>query len=72
MFNPLPDPLGRALRAARRAIELDRAQPAGMAVAGHWRIFICHDRAGLEEAFDRAIADQSAQRLRDGLGRATS
>ncbi len=53
MFNPLPDPLGRALRAALRAIELDRANQPGwlwLALAHFHR----HDRAGLEEAFDRA------------------
>src|SRR4029077_11257625 len=29
LINPLPDPLGRALKAARRAIELDRSNQRG-------------------------------------------
>ena len=54
LFNPLPDPLGRTLRAARRAIEIDRANQAGWLWLGlaHFHL---HDRAGLEEAFDRAM-----------------
>ncbi len=53
MYNPLPDPLGRALRAALRAIELDRANQPGWLWLGLVH-FHRHDRAGLEEAFDRA------------------
>jgi eukaryotic-like serine/threonine-protein kinase len=53
-FNPLPDPLGRALRAARRAIELDSSHQQGwesLAIA----YFHLHDRLGLQEASDRAV-----------------
>jgi TolB-like protein/Tfp pilus assembly protein PilF len=53
-FNALPDPLGRALRAARRAIELDPRNQQGwqwLAIA----YFHLHDHAGLEEASERAI-----------------
>ena len=53
-FNPLPDPLGRAVRAARRAIELDHANQGGwfwLAVAN----FHLHDRIAFEEARERAI-----------------
>jgi TolB-like protein len=52
--NPRPDPLGRAQRAARRAIEIDRGNQSGwlwLAVAN----FHLHDRAGFDEASERAI-----------------
>ena len=54
-FNPLPDPLGRALRAARRAIELDPGHQQGWQrlamTAGCLK-----DEHGLAEAAERAIA----------------
>jgi cytochrome c-type biogenesis protein CcmH/NrfG len=53
-FNPLPDPLGRALRAARRAIEIDRATQKGWLWLGITQ-FHLHDRRGLEEAMERAM-----------------
>lgn len=52
--NPRPDPLGRAQRAARRAIEIDRGNQSGwlwLALAN----FHLHDRAGFDEASERAI-----------------
>ena len=39
-FNPRPDSLGRAQRAARRAIEIDRANQSGWLWLG-WRTFTC-------------------------------
>jgi TolB-like protein/Tfp pilus assembly protein PilF len=53
-FNPLPNPLDRALQAARRAIELDPSDQKGwegLAIAYFHR----HDKAGLQEASDRAV-----------------
>ena len=53
-FNPLPDPLRRAERAARRAIELDPGNQQGW----QWLALTCfylRDRHGLEEAVERAI-----------------
>jgi len=53
--NPLPDPIGRSIRAARRAIELDRNNQEGwanLAVA----LFFNRDAAGFAEAGERAIA----------------
>jgi TolB-like protein/Flp pilus assembly protein TadD len=53
-FNPLPDPLGRALRAARRAVELDHTHQEGwqwLAISH----FYLRDRTGFEEAAARAI-----------------
>jgi eukaryotic-like serine/threonine-protein kinase len=53
-FNPLPDPLARAQRAARRAIELDaRSQSAWHALAS--TCFHLHDGPGLEDALERAV-----------------
>jgi TolB-like protein/Tfp pilus assembly protein PilF len=54
LFNPLPDPLGRSLRASRRAIELDRSNQKGWLWLGITQ-FHLHDRAGMEEAFERAL-----------------
>jgi TolB-like protein/Flp pilus assembly protein TadD len=53
-FNPLPDPLGRAVRAARRAVEIDRANQKGWQWLGvaHYHL---HDRRGLEESLERAL-----------------
>jgi serine/threonine-protein kinase len=53
-FNALPDPLGRALKASRRAIELDQGNQDG------WKnlaltCFYLHDQRGMEEASQRAI-----------------
>jgi len=53
-FNPLPDPLGRAQHAARRAIELDRFNQNGwlwLAIT----YFHLHERDAFEEARDRAV-----------------
>ena len=53
-FNPLPDPLGRAMRAARRAIELDIGHQEGwhaLAAACLHRF----DEPGLLEAAEHAI-----------------
>jgi TolB-like protein len=53
-FNPLPDPLDRALRAARRAIEIDPGHQCGwlsLAIA----CFHLRDEAGLTAAAERAI-----------------
>jgi len=55
LFNPRPDPLGRALRAARRAVEIDRGCQKGWLWLGITH-FHLHDRRGLDEAFERAIA----------------
>ena len=53
-FNPLPDSLGRAQRAARRAIEIDHANQNGWLWLGI-AAFHLHDRAGFNEATERAI-----------------
>ena len=53
-FNPLSDPLGRARRAARRAIELDPANQQGWETLA-MTCFYRGDRAGLYEAAERAI-----------------
>jgi TolB-like protein len=53
-YNPRPDPLRRALRAARRAVEIDRNHQNGwlwQAVAQ----FYLRDREGVEDAGQRAI-----------------
>jgi TolB-like protein/Tfp pilus assembly protein PilF len=55
LFNPLPDSLGRAQRAARSAVELDPRHQLGwetLAIA----CFHLHDEQGMREAADRAIA----------------
>jgi TolB-like protein len=54
-FNPLPDPVARAERAARRAIELDTAHQLGwqrLAMTAQ----CLRDEHGLAEAAERAIA----------------
>lgn len=52
--NPQPDPLGRALDAARRAVEIDRNHQIGWLWQAIVR-FHLHDRAAFEEACARAI-----------------
>jgi TolB-like protein len=54
-FNPRPDPLERAQRAARRAIELDRTSQNGWLWLAMTH-FHHRDRAGFEEACARTIA----------------
>ena len=54
MFNPLPDSLGRAVSAARRAIEIERSHQKGWLWLGIAQ-FHLHDRAGMDEAFERAV-----------------
>jgi TolB-like protein/Tfp pilus assembly protein PilF len=54
MFNPLPDSLGRAVRAARRAIEIDRGNQSGWLWLGQAHFYL-RDRPGMEEAFDRVM-----------------
>ncbi len=55
VINPLPDPLGRALRAARRSVELDpNNQPGWTELAA--ACFFTRDRAGLFDGGERAIA----------------
>jgi TolB-like protein len=53
-FNPLPDALGRALRAARRAIEIDPGNQEGWEMVA-LTSFYMKDEAGMLEASDRAI-----------------
>ena len=53
-FNPLPDSLGRAQRAARRAIAIDHANQNGWLWLGI-TAFHLHDRAGFNEGTERAI-----------------
>lgn len=53
-LNPLPDPLGRALRAARRAIEIDRFNQTGWVWLAITQFYL-HDRVAFEEARDRAV-----------------
>jgi TolB-like protein/Tfp pilus assembly protein PilF len=54
-FNPQPDPLQRAERAARRAVDLQAAsQPAWDALATTY--FFAHDRDAFFHALERAIA----------------
>jgi TolB-like protein/cytochrome c-type biogenesis protein CcmH/NrfG len=54
LFNRRPDPLERAQRAARRAIELNSANQQGWETLA-MTCFYLGDRAGLEEASQRAI-----------------
>jgi TolB-like protein len=55
MFNPLPDPLGRVMRAARRSVEIDSGYQAGWEalVLG---CFFRFDREGMVDAAEHAIA----------------
>jgi adenylate cyclase len=53
-FNPLPEPLVRARRAARRAIEIDPSNQEGWLALG-LACFHSHDEAGLLEAVDRVL-----------------
>jgi serine/threonine protein kinase/tetratricopeptide (TPR) repeat protein len=54
-FNPAPDSLGRAYRAARRAVEIDPSHQRGWAELA----FIClfrHDAAAIREAAERVLS----------------
>src|SRR5262249_51933096 len=53
-FNPLPEPLVRARRAARRALELDPSNQEGWVSLG-LACFHGRDEAGLLEAVDRVL-----------------
>ncbi|MCC7181092.1 MAG: protein kinase [Acidobacteria bacterium] len=53
-FNPLPDALGRAMRAARRAIEIDPGNQEGWEMVALTSFYL-KDEAGMIEAADRAI-----------------
>ena len=53
-FNPLPEPLVRARRAARRAIEIDPSNQEGWVSLG-LACFHSHDEPGLLEAVDRVL-----------------
>jgi TolB-like protein len=53
-FNPLPDPLGRALAAARRAIELDAANQQGLGALAEVSFFR-KDFGTFRTAAERAI-----------------
>jgi non-specific serine/threonine protein kinase len=53
-YNPRPDPLGRAQRAARRAIEIDAGNQQGWETLA-MTCFYLGDRAGLNDAAERAI-----------------
>ncbi|MEW6321296.1 MAG: protein kinase [Acidobacteriota bacterium] len=53
-FNPLPDALGRAMRAARRAIEVDPGNQEGWEMVALTSFYL-KDEAGMIEAADRAI-----------------
>ena len=54
-YNPLPDSLGRSLRAARRAIEIDRTNQRGWIVLASV-FFFQRDEAGFLEASDKVLA----------------
>jgi TolB-like protein/Flp pilus assembly protein TadD len=53
-FNALADPVGRAMRAARRALELDPSNQNGW-VNLAWACFFVPDESGLQEAAVRAL-----------------
>ena len=54
LYNPLPDPLGRGLRASRRAIEVDRTNQRGWVVLAS-ACFFTRDATGFLEASDRVL-----------------
>jgi TolB-like protein/predicted Zn-dependent protease len=54
LFNPLPDSLGRGLRASRRAIEIDRTNQRGWVVLAS-ACFFNRDEPGFTEAADRVL-----------------
>ena len=54
-YNPLPDSLGRSLRAARRAVEIDRTNQRGWVVLANV-FFFERDEAGFQEAADKVLA----------------
>jgi TolB-like protein/Tfp pilus assembly protein PilF len=54
LYNPLPDSLGRALRASRRAIEIDRTNQRGWVVLAS-ACFFNRDEPGFTEAADRVV-----------------
>jgi len=54
LFNPLPDPLGRVMRTARRSVEIDPGCQAGW-VALVLGCFFRFDREGMSDAASRAI-----------------
>ena len=54
-YNPLPDSLGRSLRAARRAVEIDRTNQRGWVVLANV-FFFERDEAGFLEAADKVLA----------------
>jgi TolB-like protein/Tfp pilus assembly protein PilF len=54
-YNPLPDSLGRGLRAARRAVEIDRTNQRGWVILANV-FFFQRDAAGFQEAADKVLA----------------
>ena len=54
-YNPLPDSLGRGLRAARRAVEIDRTNQRGWVSLADV-FFFERDEAGFQEAADKVLA----------------
>jgi TolB-like protein len=54
LYNPLPDSLGRALRACRRATEIDRTNQRGWVVLAS-ACFFDRDEPGFTEAADRVV-----------------
>jgi TolB-like protein/Tfp pilus assembly protein PilF len=54
LMNPLPDPIGRAVRTARRAIEINPSNQ-GAWVALAFACFFNRDEAGFVEAADRTL-----------------
>jgi len=54
-YNPKPESLDRALRAARRAVELDPASPRAYMMLGKVHFFM-HDMDGFVPAAQRAVA----------------
>lgn len=54
-YNPLPDSLLRGIRAARRAVEIDRTNQRGWVVLASG-VFFQRDDAGFQEAADKVLA----------------
>jgi TolB-like protein/Tfp pilus assembly protein PilF len=54
-YNPLPDSLLRGLRAARRAVEIDRTNQRGWVVLAS-AFFFQRDDTGFQEAADKVLA----------------